>query len=78
MNDPRIPSLKGIMSSKKKPIDSIEISAIGIDESDLSPNTTVTSYENIPEREAGKKYEGDADEIARQVAQLLDTEANVL
>ncbi len=78
MNDPRIPSLKGIMASKRKPIESIELSSIGIDESELAPNTTISSYENIPEREAGKKYEGDADEIARQVAQLLDTEANVL
>lgn len=78
MNDPRIPNLKGIMASKRKPIDQVEISALGLDENALKATTKVTSYENKPERQAGKKYEGEAEEIAREVAQLLDTEANVL
>lgn len=78
MNEPRIPNLKGIMASKRKPVDQVEISSLGISDEDLSANTKVLSYEEKPEREAGKKYEGEAEEIAREVAQLLDTEANVL
>jgi electron transfer flavoprotein beta subunit len=78
MNDPRIPNLKGIMASKRKPIDSVELSSLGLSDEELNPATKVTSYEEKPAREAGKKYEGEADEIARQVAQLLDTEANVI
>ena len=78
MNDPRIPNLKGIMASKRKPIDQVEISSLGLDQDSLKADTVVTSYEEKPERQAGKRYEGEADEIARQVAQLLDTEANVL
>lgn len=78
MNEPRIPNLKGIMASKRKPVDQVEISSLGISDEDLSPDTKVLSYEEKPEREAGKKYEGEAEEIAREVAQLLDTEANVL
>lgn len=78
MNDPRIPNLKGIMASKRKPIDQVEISSLGIDEAELQANTKVTSYEEKPARQAGKKYEGEAEEVAREVAQLLDTEANVL
>ncbi|MFA5668656.1 MAG: electron transfer flavoprotein subunit beta/FixA family protein [Balneolaceae bacterium] len=78
MNNPRIPNLKGIMASKRKPIDVVEISSLGIDGTILDAKTTTLSYENVPARQAGKKYEGDADEVARQVAQLLDTEANAI
>lgn len=78
MNDPRIPSLKGIMQSKKKPLETVELSDLGIDEGSLSSNTKVTGYHEKPAREAGKKYEGEPEEIARQVATLLDEEENVI
>ncbi|MEQ9310841.1 MAG: electron transfer flavoprotein subunit beta/FixA family protein [Balneolaceae bacterium] len=78
MNEPRIPNLKGIMASKRKPIDTIDLASLGISESDLSPNSKVVSFEHKPARKAGQKFEGEADEIAREVAQLLDTEANVI
>ena len=78
MNDPRIPNLKGIMASKRKPIDQIDISSLGINEAELAAKTTVIGYEEKPARQAGKKYEGEPEEVAREVAQLLDTEANAL
>lgn len=78
MNEPRIPNLKGIMASKRKPIDQISISDLGLEESTLSPSTKVSSYAPVPARATGKKFEGEPEEIAIQVAQLLDTEANAL
>lgn len=78
MNEPRIPNLKGIMASKRKPMEQVELSSLGLSEDELTASTTVLGYEEKPEREAGKKFEGEADEIAREVAQLLDTEANVI
>lgn len=78
MNDPRIPSLKGIMQSKRKPVDTISASDLGVDFSEGSIKTKINSYEEKPERKAGEKFEGEPDEIARKVAQLLDTEANVI
>ncbi len=78
MNEPRIPNLKGIMASKRKPIDTINLEDLGIDDSDLLAVSMVTSYEYVPARAAGKKFEGEPEEIAAKVAQLLDTEANVL
>jgi electron transfer flavoprotein beta subunit len=78
MNEPRIPNLKGIMASKRKPMEQVELSSLGLSEDELSANTKVLGYEEKPEREAGKKYEGEPEEIAREVAQLLDTEANVI
>ncbi|MFO7799057.1 electron transfer flavoprotein subunit beta/FixA family protein [Rhodohalobacter sp.] len=78
MNDPRIPSLKGIMQSKRKPVDTISLDDLGADISSDEVKTKVLGFEEKPEREAGKKYEGEPDEIAREVAQLLDTEENVI
>lgn len=78
MNDPRIPSLKGIMQSKRKPLEGIELSSLGLDEAKLTAKTAVKGYQEKPPRQAGKKYEGEPEELARQVAQLLDEEANVV
>lgn len=78
MNEPRIPNLKGIMASKRKPIEQISIDSLGLSKADLDAATKITAYEPVPARAAGKKFEGEADEVAIQVAHLLDTEANVL
>ena len=78
MNDPRIPSLKGIMQSKRKPVDTISLDDLGADFSSDEVKTNVLGFEEKPEREPGKKYEGEPDEIAREVAQLLDSEENVI
>jgi len=78
MNDPRIPSLKGIMQSKRKPVDTISLDDLGADVVSGNVQTKVLGFEEKPDREPGKKYEGEPDEIARQVAQLLDSEENVI
>lgn len=78
MNEPRIPSLKGIMQSKRKPMETIPLSDMNLDESALSAKTTVTGYKEKPEREPGQKFEGEPDELAQKVAKLLDEEANVI
>ncbi|MEX0823318.1 MAG: electron transfer flavoprotein subunit beta/FixA family protein [Balneolaceae bacterium] len=78
MNDPRIPSLKGIMQSKRKPIETISLSDLEVNISEEDIQTKITGYEDKPGREAGKKYEGEPDEISREVARLLDTEKNVI
>ena len=78
MNDPRIPSLKGIMQSKRKPVDTIPITELDADVGPDDSKTKVTGYEEKPKREPGKKYEGEPEEIAKQVAQLLDTTENVI
>ncbi|MEO1023089.1 MAG: electron transfer flavoprotein subunit beta/FixA family protein [Bacteroidota bacterium] len=78
MNEPRIPNLKGIMASKRKPVTQVKLDELTLDESLLNATTKITSYEEKPARQAGKKYEGEAEDIAKQVAGLLDTQASVL
>jgi len=78
MNEPRIPNLKGIMASKRKPIEGISIADLDVDDSALNPSTKVTSYAPVPARTAGQMFEGEPEEIATKVAQLLDTQANAI
>tara|TARA_R100001143_G_scaffold63605_1_gene73798 strand:+ start:16331 stop:17101 length:771 start_codon:yes stop_codon:yes gene_type:complete len=78
MNDPRIPSLKGIMQSKRKPVNTIAVSDLKNGLTNGSIKTSVVGYEEKPKREPGKKYEGEPDEIAKEVAQLLDSAENVI
>ncbi|HKK46604.1 MAG TPA: electron transfer flavoprotein subunit beta/FixA family protein [Balneolaceae bacterium] len=78
MNEPRIPSLKGIMQSKRKPMETVELGTIGLSEDELQPKTKVTGYKEKPEREPGQKFEGEPDELAQKVAHLLDEEANII
>ncbi len=76
MNDPRIPSLKGIMQSKRKPVETIQAEDLGL--SDLSPKTKTIGFEEKPGREPGQKFEGEPDEVAQKVARLLDTEESLI
>jgi len=80
MNDPRIPSLKGIMQSKRKPVDTVQLSDLGLDTDQLrsESHTLITGYEEMPEREPGQKFEGEPKELAEKLVDLLDNEAKVL
>lgn len=77
MNEPRIPSLKGIMQSKRKPVDMLQLQDLDLPD-DMTPKTKIISYEEKPGREPGQKFEGEADEIAKKVARLLDTAENLV
>ncbi|MBE3593957.1 MAG: electron transfer flavoprotein subunit beta/FixA family protein [Candidatus Carbobacillus altaicus] len=66
LNDPRYPSLPGIMKAKKKPLDRLTLSDLGL--GDISPRTTVTNRYNPPKKEAGEILQGD---IATQVETLV-------
>lgn len=77
MNDPRIPNLKGIMASKRKPVETIQASALLEGRPD-APDTRILAYREKPARKAGPKFDGDPAETARLVAGKLAGEAGVL
>lgn len=78
MNDPRIPGLKGIMQSKKKQVDVVSLEDLGLNRESLGGRSKVTGYDNMPSREPGKKFEGDAEELAKKLVDLLENEAKVI
>jgi electron transfer flavoprotein beta subunit len=66
------------MQSKRKPVETIPVDDLNGDFSSESIKTSVVGYEEKPKREPGKKYTGEPEEIAKEVAQLLDTAENVI
>jgi electron transfer flavoprotein beta subunit len=71
LNEPRYANLKGIMASKKKPIEEVEGALV-------SPMTAVASLGLPPARPEGRKLEGDAAQQAHTLIQLLHEEAKVI
>lgn len=81
MNNPRIPSLKGIMASKKKNVDTHTLESLGLDLATIKSGVVKTKnigYQNMPAREPGKKFEGDAEELVANLVNLLQNEAKVI
>ena len=81
MNDPRIPSLKGIMSSKKKPLEVVALDGLGLDASEVGSSgspTSLVSWAEPDKRQAGQKFEGDADELVGTLMDKLANDAKVI
>jgi electron transfer flavoprotein beta subunit len=78
MNDPRIPSIRGIMQARRKSIERLTLSDLGLSSEALQPQTRVTGYRPIPPRSPGRKIEGEPAEGVRELVRLLREEAHVL
>jgi electron transfer flavoprotein beta subunit len=75
LNEPRYPSLKGIMTAKKKPIEVKTPADLGNPTSRIE----IISMEPPPPRLAGRKLEAaDADGFASQLVKALREEAKVI
>jgi electron transfer flavoprotein beta subunit len=65
VNEPRYPSLKGIMAAKSKPVDRLAVADLGLD--GLSPRQTIVSVAPAEERAAGEVVEDDGTAAHRLV-----------
>lgn len=75
LNDPRYPSLKGIMASKKKKIDARDADTSGLEAGRIE----VVSIEMPPPRPPGRIIEGDAPETkAAELTKALREEIKVI
>ncbi len=73
INEPRYPSFKGIMSAKKKPVQTWTLADLGVDPADVglaAAWTTVVSVEQRPARQAGQVVT-DSGEGGTALAQFL-------
>src|SRR3954468_22356075 len=62
INEPRYPSLKGIMGAKKKPFDTLSLADVGVDAGDAGESgskTEVTALGDPPSRGDARKIEDD-------------------
>ncbi|MDA7027147.1 electron transfer flavoprotein subunit beta/FixA family protein [Bacillus sp. CLL-7-23] len=78
LNEPRYPSLPGIMKAKKKPLEELELDDLDLDEEEVAPKTKTIERFLPPEKEAGKILEGDPEQQATDLVSLLRSEAKVI
>jgi electron transfer flavoprotein beta subunit len=68
--DPRLPTFKGIMGAKNKPMDTWTLADLGLG-SDLAPAVRAESIAPPPARGAGRKLEGEAADTAKEAVLAL-------
>ncbi|WP_227396680.1 electron transfer flavoprotein subunit beta/FixA family protein [Jeotgalibacillus aurantiacus] len=78
LNDPRYPSLPGIMKAKKKPLDELELDDLDLEEEDVEPKTETVEIYLPPAKEAGRILDGDIDAQVKELVDLLRKEAKVI
>jgi electron transfer flavoprotein beta subunit len=76
VNDPRYASFKGIMAAKKKPVDQLACTDLGLTPEDVAVKQSVVSVSGAEERKAGQVIEDDGSGAAR-IADFLK-EAKVI
>jgi Electron transfer flavoprotein domain. len=78
LNEPRYPSLPGIMKAKKKPLDQLELDDLGLEEEDVEAKTKTIEVFLPPERKAGKILQGEMADQVKELVSLLRNEAKVI
>ena len=81
LNEPRLPSLKGIMAAKKKEVLTLSREDLGIEEGTLNFEGNKLIQENLclpPERKKGIILEGSEEEICGHLVRLLREEEKII
>jgi electron transfer flavoprotein beta subunit len=76
LNEPRYPTLKGIMGAKKKEIRDVKAADLGI--APEPPQLSVVRLEALPPRASGRIIPGDPREAARELVRALREDAKAL
>lgn len=78
LNEPRYPSLPGIMKAKKKPLETLELDDLDLDEDDVEAKLHSSEIFLPPAKAAGKVLKGEIVQQAEELILLLRTEAKVI
>jgi electron transfer flavoprotein beta subunit len=74
INEPRYPSFKGIMAAKKKPVETLSLSDLGIEPGDVGLGgawSAVESFEAAPPRQAGTVVKDEGGDGADKLVEFL-------
>jgi electron transfer flavoprotein beta subunit len=72
LNEPRYPSLPGIMKAKKKPFQIVPAEELSLDTAQLTASTIVRTVSLPPPRKEGIILQGELDEQIQQLAHVLE------
>ncbi len=76
LNEPRYPTLKGIMGAKKKEIKDVKGADLGL--TPESPALTVVTLEPLPARPPGRIIQGEAADAAKELVRALREDAKAI
>ncbi|MED4225520.1 electron transfer flavoprotein subunit beta/FixA family protein [Neobacillus cucumis] len=78
LNEPRYPSLPGIMKAKKKPIERLTAADLGLNIEEILSKTEVLEQYLPPQKTAGKILKGELPEQVFELVEVLRFEAKVV
>lgn len=78
LNEPRYPSLPGIMKAKKKPLTTLELDDLDLEEDDVEAKIEKVDLYLPPKKQQGKVLAGELNSQVQQLVSLLKTEAKVI
>lgn len=78
LNEPRYPSLPGIMKAKKKPLDRLGADDLGITADEVAAKTAIVDQTLPPKKQAGRILSGELAAQTSELVQLLRNEAKVI
>ncbi|WP_338472348.1 electron transfer flavoprotein subunit beta/FixA family protein [Niallia sp. XMNu-256] len=78
LNEPRYPSLPGIMKAKKKPIERVSIEDLEVNLEESAAKSVNLDQFLPPKKEAGKVLSGELSQQAQELVQLLHQDAKVI
>jgi electron transfer flavoprotein beta subunit len=76
LNEPRYPTLKGIMGAKKKEIKDVKPSDLGL--AAETPQLTITALEALPPRPPGRIIPGDVSTAVKELVRALREDAKAI
>jgi electron transfer flavoprotein beta subunit len=77
LNEPRYPSLPGIMKAKKKPLERLSVEDLGLSQKVTACTAVIDQY--LPaKKQAGRILQGQIPQQVNELAQLLRNEAKVI
>lgn len=78
LNEPRYPSLPGIMKAKKKPIERIDVDDLEINQEDIKAKSIIVDQYLPKAKSAGRLLSGEPSEKVKELVQILQNEAKVI
>jgi len=78
LNEPRYPSLPGIMKAKKKPLEELELDDLDLEEDDVEAKTKTIEIYLPAKKEGGKVLSGELKDQVKELVSLLRSEAKVI
>jgi electron transfer flavoprotein beta subunit len=76
MNEPRYPTLKGIMGAKRKEIKEVKAADVGVVPE--APVLSVVALESLPPRPPGRIITGDPGDAAKELVRALRNDAKAI